>query len=68
MLTAPTEWGRKIREARGPKSQADLAVEVGVDQATISRIENGAGCSDRLKLRIATALGVSVGDLFGWPS
>ena len=53
-----------IRKARG-LSQDDLAEMVGVEQPTISRFERGYdGVTLRLIRQIATALGVSVGDLF----
>lgn len=61
-------WGERIRERRGAMTQAELARRVGRTQGMISRIEQGTvAVTDELKLRIAQALDVSVGELFGWP-
>lgn len=58
---------RHLRQARG-LSQTQLATMAGVKQATISRIEQGVNhASIPVAERIATALGVSVVDLFGLP-
>lgn len=46
-------------------SQTSLADLAGCSQQTVSRIEKGEqATSDRLKVRLAAALGAKVGDLF----
>lgn len=61
-------WGERIRARRGRVTQKQLAERTGLDQGTISRIEQGkASVSDETKVRIAEALDCGVGDLFGWP-
>ena len=55
----------KTRKARG-LSQADLAEMVGVNQATISKLENlDEGCTIGRYMQYAAALGVTLADLFG---
>lgn len=60
-------WGaeiKRLREAHGASAD-DLALEVGVSQATVSRWERGLiEPSTANKLAIAKALGVSAGRLF----
>jgi transcriptional regulator with XRE-family HTH domain len=64
-----TDWGRRVRAARGPLSQERLAAIVGYDQRTISKIENGkTNPSIRLKWLIAGALGRTIDELFPNPS
>jgi transcriptional regulator with XRE-family HTH domain len=58
---------RVCRQHRG-LTQREVASEAGVDQATYSRIERGMEFRDsRLALRLAAALGVSIGVLTGEP-
>ncbi len=59
--------GRKVRELRQKRdlSQARLAREAGVTPSTISQVENNAiNLSLQVLLRLAKALGVSIGELF----
>ena len=55
---------KELREARG-LTQAALAAQVGVRQATINDIENGNTRQDTLALidRLCAALGVEPGEL-----
>jgi len=55
---------KELREARG-LTQAALANQVGVRQATIADLENGNTRKDTLQLidRLCTALGVEPGEL-----
>ena len=55
---------KELREARG-LTQAALAVQVGVRQATISDLENGITRKDTLALidRLCSALKVEPGEL-----
>lgn len=65
-----TLWGSAVRLARHTRglSQAELAHRIDVGQQTISKIERGAVCpTDEIKVSIAAALEVAVGDLFPWP-
>lgn len=64
------DWGKRVRERRGPITQGRLAELADVDQSTISRLERGElrRVSDDLKWRIAGALGCTVSDLFPWPA
>ncbi len=56
---------REIREMKG-MSQSELAEKTGITRATIWRLETGAEETTTTKtlLKIAEALGVSVGELF----
>jgi UDP-N-acetylglucosamine 1-carboxyvinyltransferase len=53
------EWGALLREARERKglTQAALAEQLGIDQASVSRTESGSGSFDTA-VRIAKALDV----------
>lgn len=64
------DWGQRLRARRGSISQNQLAAIAGVDQSTISRVENGQldNISDVLKWRLAGALGCLVSDLFPYPN
>lgn len=63
------DWGSKLRARRGSISQERLAEIAGIDQSTISRIENGnMAVSDELKWKLAGALGCLVSDLFPYPN
>lgn len=58
----PSHIGRKIskiRELRGMKQEA-LAIAIGVSQQTISTIENSEEVEEKVLVRIAEALEVSV--------
>jgi transcriptional regulator with XRE-family HTH domain len=64
------EWGTRVSRARLERglSQHELALASGVTQQTISKVERGTVCPhDRLKLRLAVALGRSPETLFPWP-
>lgn len=64
------EWGRRVEEARQARgmSQRALARRTGVTQQTISKVETGRMCPhDRVKVRLARALGHDPADLFRWP-
>ena len=63
-------WAALVLEARRRcrLSQTALGQAAGVTQQTISKVEQGDICPhDRLKLRLAAALGVPPGELFPWP-
>lgn len=58
---------RAIREAHG-LTQSQLAEKAGVNQATISKIENGtANFTSDMVAKLASALNVSEAELFGLP-
>ncbi|MBI2710468.1 MAG: helix-turn-helix transcriptional regulator [Actinobacteria bacterium] len=62
-------WGERVADARRARrlSQADLAERAGVSQQTISKLERGRLCPhDRLKLRLAQALGIAPHELWAW--
>lgn len=54
------DWGAALRRARDAKglTQAVLAEQIGVDPASVSRVEAGLGSLDST-IRIARALGVT---------
>ncbi len=60
--------GYRIKEVREEKrmTQEELAKKSGVSRGTISALENGSMRSTGSKtlLRIASALGVSIGEIF----
>lgn len=63
------DWGRRVKRYRNGRSQEVIAEAVGVDQATISRLERGAMApSDGLKFRLAGYFGVRVDELFPYPA
>lgn len=63
------DWGRRLRDRRGPITQEQLADLIGGDQSTISRIERGkVDVSDDMKWKLAGALGCTVNDLFPYPA
>ena len=64
------DWGQRLRARRGTIPQTRLAELAGVDQSTISRVESGSlpVVSDKLKWKLAGALGCLVGDLFPYPN
>lgn len=62
-------WGAAVQRARRNlgMSQAELADDVGLTQQTISKVELGTVVpSDRTKVRLAHAIGMHPGHLFGW--
>ena len=64
-----TLWAALVMEARRQRkmSQTALAEAAGVTQQTISKVETADICPhDRLKLRLATALGIPPAELFPW--
>lgn len=63
------EWGRRVKRYRNARSQEEVAVAVGVDQATISRLERGVlAPGDALKFRLAGYFGARVDELFPYPA
>ncbi len=62
------ELGRRIERARGLAgiSQETLAVALGCDQSTVSRLEAGRGVVSADLERIAEATGMPI-DFFLWP-
>ena len=59
--------GRRVRFLRHQKkmSQRDLGIESLMEKSTIQRIERGLmNCTINTLLRLANALGVSIGSLF----
>lgn len=66
----PELWGARVRKARHEQglSLELLAARAGIDLAHLSRGERGlAGFGDESRIRLATALGVRVEDLFPYP-
>ena len=65
------QWGANLRDAReraGLSQNALARLAGGADPSNISKIERGlVGVSDELKTRLASALGVPVGELFPFP-
>jgi len=59
----PGDISRRVIELRGPMTQIDLANVSGINQGTISRIENGADPRLSVVMRLASTFGVSVADL-----
>lgn len=70
-MTAHTErWGAEIRRLRSERGWTilELARRVDSQPAHVSRIERGINApSDDLRIRIATALGVRVEQIFTYP-
>lgn len=60
------EWGRRIRRLRREQelTAIELARRVGIHRNHLHRIEGGAACSDEVRLRIASALGVKPDEIF----
>ena len=68
MTNKHSNEGTEIREARKRAgiTQVQLSEATGIDQASISRMENGRqGITLAYLIRIARALGVDLGDLVG---
>lgn len=61
-MSRPTPLKRAIFESG--RVQKDIASEIGIDPAQLSRIVNGLHCDDATRLRIAAALGRDVADVF----
>lgn len=64
------DWGHRVRLARLAKgwTQAQLATEAGSTPGHVSNIELGrTSVSDDLRMRLATALGTTVAELFPYP-
>lgn len=69
MRTLRSVWGARIRTARiaAGYTQAQFAIELGVDQANVSRWERGvASPHDDRRPRIAEILGVDPATLFSY--
>ena len=64
LLTDPVEI--KIALIRARKSQADIARNLGVDKAIVTRVIKGQRTSKRVRMAIAEAVGKRIEDL--WPS
>ena len=63
-------WATLLQHARRHRgmNQTELAEACGVTQQSISKIESAEVCPhDKLKLKLAIALGVPTSDLFPWP-
>lgn len=62
------EWGRRVRRLRREKELTATAVarEVGISSTHLHRIEGGASSSDEVRIKIAKALGVEVGEIFSY--
>lgn len=63
-------WGEAIREARlaAGLTQEQLADRIDGEQTTISRWERGVDVPrDEMRMKVARALGVPVGELFSYP-
>lgn len=57
--------GRRLRELRGSRTQAEVAEVVGVTISAISAYERGEKMPrDSIKLALAELYGVSVSDIF----
>ncbi len=63
-------WGRRVRARREALEMrsVDLALKCGLSAQRIHQIETGeCGTSDRLRIKVADALGVGAGELFPYP-
>lgn len=60
--------GRKLRQLRGARTQAEIAHAVNVGVTSITNYESGFRTPrDEIKLRLAKYFGVSVDDIFFHP-
>ncbi len=67
--TSITNSVRALRPAHGEMTQAELADRVGVTRQTVIAIEQGRySPSLEMAFRIARALGVSLDEVFQYPS
>lgn len=67
----PAECGRRVAERRAQLGwhRRQLADEAETTEATIGRIESGAlNPSDEMRVRVATALGCQVAELWHYPT
>ena len=55
-----THFGQHIREQRGRRGLRQVAREIGISPATLSRAERGEGCDGETLARIVLWSGVSV--------
>lgn len=65
------EWGQRVRDRRHALelTQAQLGQRISSSAQRINQIEHGrGGTSDGFRLRLAAALGTTVGDLFPYPT
>ena len=70
MMNDQSQSGVSLRDARKQAgfTQVELSEATGIDQASISRMENGRqGITLAYLQRIATALAVPISDLVGVP-
>ena len=59
------EIGRRLTEARGNRSQRDVAKEIGISRSALAMYEIGVRVpKDEIKIRIAEFYGLSVQALF----
>ena len=59
------EIGRRLRQLRGDRTQAEIAQEIGVTPMAISQYESGNRMpKGPIMMRLARVFGVSVEDLF----
>lgn len=57
--------GEKLKELRGEKSQAEVAVAVGISDSAMSAYENGDRIPrDEVKIRLANYFGKTVQEIF----
>lgn len=57
--------GEKLKELRGDKSQAEVAVAVGISDSAMSAYENGDRVPrDEVKIRLANYFGKTVQEIF----
>lgn len=57
--------GEKLKELRGDKSQAEVAVAVGISDSAMSAYENGDRVPrDEVKIRLAKYFGKTVQEIF----
>lgn len=57
--------GEKLKELRGEKSQAEVAVAVGISDSAMSAYENGDRVPrDEVKIRLAKYFGKTVQEIF----
>lgn len=64
------QWGKRIRAARrhAGLSLQGLSELTGINKAQLSRVENGiGGLIDENRIRVSSALGRRVEDLFPYP-
>ena len=63
-MPEPSNVAQAIRRGRGSRSQADIAITMGVDQSTVARWENGTVAIPHTRLaELLTVLGLTWADL-----